>query len=112
MKKINFLPAIRYLLVCTFLTLLFLTLLGCATSNIQLPKPLPPIVKEYKQVTVVGGRPGMKNTGVYLRPGAVYSILATGQIDFWTVRPGVGARLLTPPRALSITMSGRSWGGR
>jgi hypothetical protein len=93
MKKDNFLPAGRYLLICAFLTLLLLTLLGCATPSIQLPKPLPPIVKEYKHTTVVGGSPGMKNTGVYLKPGDVYSILATGRIDYW------GRRIMSYPGA-------------
>jgi hypothetical protein len=83
MEKDNFLPALRFLFICAFLTLLFLTFLGCATLNIQLPKPLPPIVKEYKNVRVFGGRAGMKNTGIYLESGDAYSILATGRIDFW-----------------------------
>jgi hypothetical protein len=90
MKKDNFLPALRYLFICAFLTLLFLTLLGCAKPNIQMPKPLPPIVKEYKHVTVFGGRAGMKNTGVYIVSGDPYSILATGSIDFWPRRGGAG----------------------
>jgi hypothetical protein len=83
MKKNKFLPAPGRLLICVFLTLLFLTLVGCATPNIQLPKPLPPIVKEYKHVTVSGGSSGMKNTGVYLNKEDVYSILASGRIDYW-----------------------------
>ena len=83
MKKDNFLPAVRYLLISTFLTLLFLTLLGCPKPNIQLPKSLPPIVKEYKHVTLIGSRPGMKNTGVHLGQGELYSIMATGSIDLW-----------------------------
>jgi hypothetical protein len=78
MKKDNFLPAVRYLLIC-----FFLTLPGCATPNIKMPKPLPPIVKEYKHVTLLGSSPGMKDTGVYLESGDAYSILATGSIDLW-----------------------------
>lgn len=83
MKKEDFLPAIRYLLICTFLTLLFLTLLGCAKPNMQLPKSLPPIIKEYKHVTLIGSSPGMKKTGVYMEPGDLYSILASGSVDLW-----------------------------
>jgi hypothetical protein len=83
MKKDNFLPASGFVLICACLTLLFLTLPGCAKPNIQLPKPLPPIIKEYKHTTIVGGNPGMKNTEVYLAPGEIYSILATGSIDYW-----------------------------
>ncbi len=84
MKRDNFLPASGFLLSSTFLTLLFLTLLGCAKPNIQMPEPLPPIVKEYKHVSIVGGNPGMKNTGIYIMPGDVYTLLATGSIDYWT----------------------------
>lgn len=78
MKKNNFLPALGYLLICGFLTLL-----GCAKSNIQMPKSLPPIVREYKHSTVYGGQVDMENTGVYIEAGDVYSVLATGRIDFW-----------------------------
>ena len=80
MKKDNFLPALRFMLSCV----LFLTLLGCIKPNIQLPEPLPPLIKEYKHVTLFGNSPGMKNTGVHLEPGEVYSILASGSIDLWT----------------------------
>jgi hypothetical protein len=83
MKEDNFLPAVGFLLVCAFLPLLFLTFMGCATPNLQVPKPLPPIVKEYKHTSISGGIAGMKNTGVNLEPGEIYSILATGSIDFW-----------------------------
>ena len=67
MKKDNFLPALRFMLSCV----LFLTLLGCIKPNIQLPEPLPPLIKEYKHVTLFGNSPGMKNTGVHLEPGAM-----------------------------------------
>jgi Caspase domain/Bacterial Ig domain len=97
MKKDNFLPTTRFLLIVAFLTLLFLIHVGCATPNIQLPKPLPSIVKEYKQVNVVAGSPGMKNTGVYLEPGDIYSILATGSIDYWAGGAGVYAVYSAPP---------------
>ena len=83
MKKDNFLPAVRYLLICTFLTPLFLTLPGCPKPNIQLPKSLPPIVKEYKHVTLLGVSPGMKKTGVRLEPGELFSVMASGSIDLW-----------------------------
>jgi hypothetical protein len=97
MKKDNFFLATRFLLISAFLTLLFLTPLGCATPNIQLPKPLPWIVKEHKQVTVLAGSPGMKNTGVYLEPGDIYSILATGSIDYWARGAGIHAVYKAPP---------------
>jgi uncharacterized caspase-like protein len=79
MEKDNFIPALVYLLIFAFLTIL-----SCAKPNIQLPKPLPPIIKEYKHVSVLGGIPGMKNTGVYVDSGDIYTILATGSIDYWS----------------------------
>jgi hypothetical protein len=82
MQKDDFLPAAKFLLICAFLIPLFLTLPGCATTNIKMPKPLPPIVKEYKHVTVLGGHIGMHNTWVYLESGDAYSILATGRIYY------------------------------
>jgi hypothetical protein len=97
MKKAKFLPVLRYLFLCAFLTLMFLALQGCATPNIQLPKPPPPIVKEYKHVSIVGGRAGMKNTGVYLNAGDVYSILATGSIDYLTAIGQAYAPMRTAP---------------
>lgn len=78
MKKDHLLMRLGFLLI-----FVFLTLLGCSKPNIQLPEPLPPIVREYKHVTVHGGRAGMKNTGVHLESGEIYSILATGSIDYW-----------------------------
>jgi hypothetical protein len=77
MKKDNFLPAMGYLLICAFLTLL-----GCATSNIQMPESPPPIIKKYKNVSILSSHIGMRNTGVYLESGDVYSVLATGSLDF------------------------------
>ncbi|UCG06602.1 MAG: caspase family protein [Desulfobacterales bacterium] len=74
----------RFILSLAFVcALAFFIAQGCANPNIQMPDALPPIVKEYKHSTVVGGSPGMRNTGVYLEPGDAYSILATGSIDFW-----------------------------
>jgi len=97
MQKNNFLPATRCLLIFAFLTLLFLTLLGCAKPNLQLKKPLPPIVKEYKHVTIVGGSAGMKNTGVYLETGEIYSMLATGSIDYLNLTGVSYAPMRIPP---------------
>jgi murein DD-endopeptidase MepM/ murein hydrolase activator NlpD len=82
MKKDKSLPALSYLLIYAFFIVLFSILLGCAPTNIQMPKPLPPIVKEYKHVAVYGGRPGMQDTGIYLEKGDAYTILATGRIDY------------------------------
>jgi uncharacterized caspase-like protein len=81
MKKDRFLPALGYLLISAFLAIL-----GCTTSNLKLPESLPPIIKEYKNVPILGSQAGMKNTGIYIESGDLYSVLATGSMDFgvWT----------------------------
>jgi len=91
MKKNNFLPAMGYLLIFAFLILQ-----GCTKSNIQMPESMPPIIKKYKNVSILSSHIGMRNTGVYLESGDVYSVLATGSLDFgvWThyrnVTPDLG----------------------
>jgi hypothetical protein len=57
---------------------------GCSKPILKIPKSLPPIIKEYKHITLYGNRPGMRNTGIYLSEGETYSILATGSIDVWS----------------------------
>jgi hypothetical protein len=64
-----------------------LMLIGCAKPIIKMPKPLPPIVKQYKHKTIHGNVASMQNTGVYLTEGDVYTILATGSIDIWPSGP-------------------------
>jgi hypothetical protein len=70
-----------------FLSILhFLMASGCMTTSssvLPTPKSLPPIVKEYKHITLNGNIPGMINTGIYINQGETYSILATGSIDLW-----------------------------
>ncbi len=91
MKKNIFFTALGYLLICAFLSLL-----GCASSNIQMPESRPPIIREYKHVSIQGSHIGLRNTGIHLEPGDVYSVLATGNMDFgvWTnyrnVTPDLG----------------------
>jgi hypothetical protein len=61
--------------------------IGCSKPILKMPKPLPPIVKQYKHKIVHGNVPGMQNTGIYLKKGDIYSILATGSIDTWPTGP-------------------------
>ena len=75
------------LLYLSFLMIFFLKY-GCSAPNIKMPEALPPIVKEYKHITLHSGTVGMQDTGVYLREGETYSILATGSIDLWPGAPG------------------------
>lgn len=70
MKRQKIPSTLIYILISSFPMIL-----ACATSPIlRMPKNLPPIVKEYKHVTV----PNMYftvNTGVYLEKGELFSIL-------------------------------------
>jgi hypothetical protein len=79
MKWHRFLSSFLYLLISSFLVIT-----GCSKPILKIPKPLPPIIKEYKHITLYGNRPGMRNTGIYFNEGDVYSILATGSIDVWS----------------------------
>ncbi len=59
-------------------------LINCSSPNIQIDKnkPLPPVVKHYKHVTVPGGIAGMRDTGVYIDKADSVTILATGSINY------------------------------
>ena len=91
MKWRRFLSSFFYLFISPFLIYP-----GCSsTPNLKMTKSLPPIVKEYKHITLYGNRPGMMDTGIYLKKGALYTILATGSINFnwhgrYDVRPEQG----------------------
>jgi hypothetical protein len=89
MKWQRFLSYFLYLFIASFLVMS-----GCSKPILKMPKSLPPVIAEYKHVTLYGNRPGMKNTGVYLRKGNLHTILATGEIygyrDFPAVTPDMG----------------------
>ncbi len=57
---------------------------GCASPNIPLDpkKPLPAIIKTYKHLTLSGGQIGMQKIGVFIEQNDLYTIMATGRIDF------------------------------
>lgn len=71
---------IRGLLKCILLGA-FLIMQGCTKPNIQMPETPPPIIKAYKHFVVSGGQSGLRNSGIYLNKGDLYSILATGAIN-------------------------------
>jgi len=81
MKWHRFLSSLFYLLISSILLIT-----GCSKPILKMPKSLPPIIKEYKHITLYGNRPGMRNTGIYFNEGDLYSILATGSIDVWPRR--------------------------
>ena len=78
MKWHRFLSSLFYLHISSILLIT-----GCSKPILKMPKSLPPIIKEYKHITLYGNRPGMRNTGIYCNEGDLYSILATGSIDVW-----------------------------
>jgi len=78
MKWHRFILSFCYLFISSFLLIT-----GCSKPILKMPESLPPIIKEYKHITLYGNRPGMRNTGIYFNEGDVYSILATGSIDLW-----------------------------
>jgi len=86
MKRHRFTLAIRSILI-----VFFIILFGCSKPIIKMSEPLPSIVKEHKTITL-HLRPGMKDTGIYLNDGDVYTILAKGKI----FRPNRTADLLKP----------------
>lgn len=60
--------------------LLIAALTGCGGPVVKMPDSQPSIVKTYRSFTVHGSFPGVKNTGVRLQEGDLYSLFATGEI--------------------------------
>ncbi|KPJ75162.1 MAG: hypothetical protein AMJ54_15750, partial [Deltaproteobacteria bacterium SG8_13] len=71
-------------LFCISLLLITILLINCSSPNIHIDKskPLPPVVKLYKHVTVAGGVSGLRDTGVDIERTDSVTILATGSINF------------------------------
>lgn len=63
-------------------TLPILLVAACATPVLKMPPQLPPIVRQYKPVAVAGKLSHMQDTGVDLDKEDLYSIFATGSIDY------------------------------
>jgi hypothetical protein len=58
---------------------------GCSSSPnfpVDTRKTLPPVIKTYKHLTLRGGQVGMQKTGVFIEKNDLYTIMATGRIDF------------------------------
>ena len=60
-----------------------------STPVVSMPTQLPSIVKEYRHITIPGNHPGMVGTGMELKMGEPYTLLAEGVVD---VYPRVGVR--------------------
>ena len=61
-----------------------LILAGCAAGapNIKMPAQPPDIVAQYRHVTLYAGTVGMMGTGVQLKTGDAFTIIASGEMDF------------------------------
>jgi hypothetical protein len=78
-----------------------------ASPVVQMPPPLPAIIKDYKSVTVKAGNPGMRNAGLLVRQGDFLTILSTGAINIW---PEKGKDFLYgPKRALLFRIGNREF---
>lgn len=76
--------------------LLPLPVSGCLTQPVlSMPDTYPPIVKTYRSVTLSAGRAGMMNTRVHLEEGDLYSLFASGEMDYCS-RGGCKSRNVTP----------------
>ena len=53
----------------------FILMSGCSQPILKMPESLPPIIKEYKHVTLRRNGPYLVNTGIHLDKGETYSIL-------------------------------------
>jgi hypothetical protein len=75
-----------YIFLCIVLAISLITIsIGCSSSSnisIDSEKPLPRVMKTYKHLTLRGGQVGMQKTGVFIDIDDLYTIMATGQIDF------------------------------
>jgi caspase domain-containing protein len=71
-----------FLSFCTLFLFLDLMAIGCSKPIMKISEPYPPIVKEHKHIILNAGSAGMRNTGIYLKKGQRYSILAKGSIDY------------------------------
>ena len=69
---------------------------GCTSPVLNMPESMPDVIKEYKNITVRSNVPYLINSGIHIRKGDLFSILAKGQIkryphsDLWQ---GPGTRL-------------------
>ena len=84
-------------------TLLLVPIRYANSSVINMPKPLPDIVKNYKSVKVWAGSAGMNRTGFKVNRGDTITILAEGTIN---VMPAKGKDYAYGPKALLVYLLG------
>jgi hypothetical protein len=91
------------------LSSLFLILIGCAGTVIQMPKQMPDIVSAYKSVVVMGDRAGMFKSGVQLKAGDYVTIMAKGEVNVW---PSTSGYVFKPERILLYRLGKDAYAGR
>lgn len=62
---------------------------GCAAPALEMPRNVPPIVKEYKYMTLYGNHAGMVDTGIYCKRGEAISVLTSGSLGGYSTFPQV-----------------------
>ncbi len=76
-------PKIFYLLWFPFLAFYLTIFSGCATSPvIKMPQTMPDIVREYKSIKIYGSNTGLVNTGIHVKNGDYFTIMAKGEIQY------------------------------
>ncbi len=55
---------------------------GCLKPNIQMPETPPSIVKAHDHMVIYGGSTRLRKTEVFLNEGDLFSVIATGGINF------------------------------
>jgi hypothetical protein len=70
----------------------------------KMPDQLHPLVKDYRHITIPGTHAGMVDTGIELKVGETYTLLASGAVD---VYPRVGIRK-TPADGILYLKVGKS----
>lgn len=78
-----------YFSLLAILFLFSLILIGCAAPVIKMPKPMPDIVKEYKSFRLYATIPHWVHTGIYVKEGDYFTIMAKGEIYREGVNVGV-----------------------
>ena len=90
-KKCNIITRLNGLILYVFLFAY-----GCTSPVLNMPELEPDIIKEYKNITVRSNVPYFTNSGIHIKKGEIFSILAKGQIKLYPsseLWQGPGTRL-------------------
>jgi hypothetical protein len=55
--------------------------LSCSAPMVKMPEKQPAIVKHYAELHLSGKSPYLKKSGIYLKEGDLYTVLATGKVN-------------------------------